>query len=45
MAIPFKCLGLIVGGNTRRKLFWEPILDKVRARLNVWKGRQLSFGW
>jgi len=31
MAIPFKYLALIVGGHPRRKLFWEHILDKVRA--------------
>jgi len=42
MGIPFKYLGLEVGGNPRKKKFWEPVLNKLKARLNVWKGRFLS---
>jgi len=40
--VPFKYLGLEVGGNPRKKQFWESILNKLKARLNVWKGRFLS---
>jgi len=40
--IPFKYLGLEVGGNPRKKSFWEPVLNKLKTRLSVWKGRFLS---
>jgi len=39
---PFKYLGLEVGGNPRKKVFWEPVLTKLKARLSAWKGRFLS---
>jgi len=39
MRIPFKYLGLEVGGNPKKKLFWEPILDRLIAKLNAWKRR------
>jgi len=42
MGVPFKYLGLEVGGNPRKVKFWEPVLTKLKARLNVWKGRFLS---
>jgi len=42
MGIPFKYLGLEVGGNPRKKKFWEPVLNKLKSRLNVWKKRFLS---
>jgi len=42
MGVPFKYLGLEVGGNPRKKLFWEPVITKLKARLNMWKGRFLS---
>jgi len=42
MSHPFKYLGLEVGGNPRKKSFWEPVLDKLKAKLSVWKGRFLS---
>jgi len=42
MKVPFKYLGLYVGGNPRKRQFWEPVVDKIRAKLNVWKGRYLS---
>jgi len=35
MGTLFKYLGLEVGGNTRKKLFWDPVLSKVRTRLSV----------
>jgi len=31
-----------VGGNPRKKIFWEPVLNKLKSRLSVWKGRFLS---
>jgi len=42
MQIPFKYMGLEVGGNPMRKQYWKPIADKIKARLNTWKGRCLS---
>jgi len=42
MAVPFKYLGLEVGGNLRRKKFWEPVIDKLETRLSTWRGRFLS---
>jgi len=42
MGVPFKYLGLEVGGNPRKKHFWEPVLNKLKARLSVLKGRFLS---
>jgi len=41
MAVPFKYLGLEVGGNPRRKKFWEPVIDKLETRLSTWRGRFL----
>ena len=38
MGIIFKYLGLEVGGNPGKKQFWESVLKKLKARLNVWKG-------
>jgi len=42
MGHPFKYLGLEVGGNPRKKVFWKPVLNKLNARLCVWKGMFLS---
>jgi hypothetical protein len=42
--IPFRFLGIPVGANPRRKCTWNPIIDNMRKRLNVWKGRNLSIG-
>jgi len=42
MRIPFKYLRLEVWGNPRRKQFWEPIVEKIKARLSKWNGRCLS---
>ena len=42
MEVPFNYLGLEVGGNPRRKQFWDPVINKLKAKLSVWKGRFLS---
>ena len=42
MCHPFKYLGLEVGGNPWKKSFWKPVLNKLNARLSMWKGRLLS---
>jgi len=41
MRVPFKYLGLEVGGNSRKNQFWESILNKISARLSAWKGNIL----
>jgi len=43
MSIPFKCLGLTMGGNPRKKKFWLPIVNKIKNKLTKWKGKALSF--
>ena len=42
MSISFTYLGIEVGGNPRKKKFWDPVLEKLKSRLSVWKGRFLS---
>jgi len=37
MGIPLNYLDLEVGGNPRKKKFWDLVLNKLKARLNVWK--------
>ncbi|XP_058723629.1 uncharacterized protein LOC131595320 [Vicia villosa] len=42
--IPFKFLGIVVGGNHRRLDFWKPVVKGVKDKLSAWKGRFLSMG-
>jgi len=42
MELPFKYLGLTIGGNPRSVAFWKPVIDKIRSRLARWKGKLLS---
>jgi len=42
MELPFKYLGMIVGGNLRRERFWIPIIEKIKLCLSSWKGKLLS---
>jgi len=42
MGLPFKYLGMPIGGNPRRSMFWNPVVDKIRSRLLRWKGILLS---
>jgi len=42
MEIPFKYLGMMIGGNPRRIVFWNPIVDKISTRLSRRNGRMLS---
>jgi len=42
MGLPFKYLGMPIGGNPRKKVFWNPVVEKIRSRLSRWKGRLLS---
>ncbi|XP_068474695.1 uncharacterized protein [Phaseolus vulgaris] len=42
IAIPFKYLGLEIGGNPGKASFWEPAINRINARLSSWKGKFLS---
>ncbi|XP_058726699.1 uncharacterized protein LOC131598080 [Vicia villosa] len=42
--IPFKFLGLTVGGNHRRLDFWKPVVNSMRQKLSSWKGKLVSIG-
>ncbi|XP_024965052.1 uncharacterized protein LOC112505369 [Cynara cardunculus var. scolymus] len=43
-AIPFLYLGLPVGGNMSSSASWQPIIEKFKSCLSVWKARHLSIG-
>ncbi|GKV47542.1 hypothetical protein SLEP1_g54439 [Rubroshorea leprosula] len=42
--LPFKYLGIPIGGNNRRKSMWQPMVQSVERKLDSWKGRYLSMG-
>jgi len=42
MELPFKYLGMTIGGNSRRPEFWNHIVDKIRSRLSSWKDIMFS---
>ncbi|GKV51190.1 hypothetical protein SLEP1_g57860 [Rubroshorea leprosula] len=43
-SMPFKYLGIPIGGNQRRIAFWKPLLETFNKKLHTWKGRFLSLG-
>ncbi|GAU41069.1 hypothetical protein TSUD_284390 [Trifolium subterraneum] len=42
--VPFMYLGLPIGGEPRHLSFSEPVVNRIRSRLNGWKSHFLSFG-
>jgi len=42
MTLPFKYLGMVIGGNPRKGQFWEHVVNKIRIKLSSWKGKLLS---
>jgi hypothetical protein len=42
--VPFKYLGLPVGANPRRMSTWDPVVDRIRKKLNSWGNKHLSLG-
>jgi len=34
MHIPFKYLGMTIGGNTRKEIFWEQVVGKITSQLS-----------
>jgi len=43
MKVPFKYLGVLVGDNHRKKVFWNDMILKIRSKLTTWKRKHLSF--
>ncbi|GKV00720.1 hypothetical protein SLEP1_g13361 [Rubroshorea leprosula] len=43
-SMPFKYLGIPIGGNSRRIAFWKPLLETFNKKFHTWKGRFLSLG-
>jgi hypothetical protein len=41
---PFRFLGLPVGANPRRFETWKPVINSLKNKLTVWKGKNLSIG-
>jgi hypothetical protein len=33
-----------IGGDARRLICWEPVIDRIKYRLSDWKSINLSFG-
>ncbi|CAL5186225.1 unnamed protein product [Lathyrus oleraceus] len=42
--IPFTFLGIPIGGNHRRRIFWSMMMAKLKKRLSGWRGKHLSLG-
>ncbi|MCH89626.1 RNA-directed DNA polymerase (Reverse transcriptase), partial [Trifolium medium] len=43
--VPFRYVGLPVGVKPRSLSTWEPLLEQLRRRLNVWENRYREFLW
>ena len=39
---PFRYLGILAGANPRREETWDPIIDKIKKKLNGWNSKLLS---
>jgi hypothetical protein len=42
--LPFLYLGLPIGGDPMKIVFWYPLADRIKRRLSGWKSRNLSMG-
>ncbi|KAI3727188.1 hypothetical protein L1987_66999 [Smallanthus sonchifolius] len=42
--LPFSYLGLKVGANMNHSKNWRPIIEAFKARLSIWKAKNLSIG-
>jgi len=42
MKVPFTYLGMEVGSNHRRTNLWGKVIEKIRKRLDKWKGKFLA---
>jgi len=42
--LPFLYLGLPIGGDPRKLVFWYPLVERIKNRLSGWKSHNLSMG-
>ncbi|XP_021985846.1 uncharacterized protein LOC110882054 [Helianthus annuus] len=42
-SFPFMHLGIPIGVNMKRVMFWKPVLEKFSLKLSKWKAKYLSF--
>ncbi|GKV42304.1 hypothetical protein SLEP1_g49718 [Rubroshorea leprosula] len=42
--LPFKYLGIPIGGNHRKLAMWKPLMESFKKKLASWKGQNLSLG-
>ncbi|XP_057452783.1 uncharacterized protein LOC130744629 [Lotus japonicus] len=40
--LPLQYLGSVLGGDPRRKIFWAPVIEKVRLALGAWGSNSVS---
>ncbi|XP_058761431.1 uncharacterized protein LOC131634822 [Vicia villosa] len=43
-SFPFKFLGIWVGERANKTKVWKDVVNNIKARLSVWKGRNISIG-
>lgn len=43
-SFPFTYLGLPIGGQISRFKAWDPIIERIEKKIDLWKGRLLSIG-
>jgi len=43
-SLPFVYLSLPIGGNARRLICWEPLLNRIKFRLSMWNSKHLLLG-
>ncbi|XP_071715114.1 uncharacterized protein [Rutidosis leptorrhynchoides] len=44
VCFPFTYLGLCIGSRMKKIKDWEPVVEKIKSRLSIWKMRTMSFG-
>ncbi|GKU85525.1 hypothetical protein SLEP1_g191 [Rubroshorea leprosula] len=42
--LPFKYLGIPIGGNHRKLAMWQPLVNSFKKKLTSWKGQNLLLG-
>ena len=42
LSLPIRYLGILAGANPRREETWDPIIDKIKKKLNGWNSKLLS---
>lgn len=42
--IPFVYLTILIGANSRNEKTWDPVIEKLKGKLALWKQRNISIG-